>query len=167
MKKYSFWLIPENDLYQDIEKVIVKYTGEYGSPVFVPHVTTHSTVVSTDKQVVNDVQRAISEIESFEVQVGDVEFSTTYFQCVFARIKTSAELLNTHLSLQDALEGEKNHVFMPHASLLYGDFDMQTRENIAKEIRLKTSSFMANKITIVRADSRDPKDWSVVSQVSF
>jgi 2'-5' RNA ligase len=167
MTKFSFWLIPENDLYQELEQVIVENAEKSSSPVFVPHVTLHGPVVSTDKQVVVDVRRAISEIKPFEVQVGDAEFSTTYFQCVFARIRTSAELLNAHLALRNSLGVEEDHVFMPHASLVYGDFDMKIRERIAKEIKLKITHFMASKITIVRADSADPKEWGVVDEVGF
>lgn len=167
MNKFSFWLIPDNDLYKELKEVTQKYGKEYNSPVFEPHVSMHSSVASTDQKVVEDVRRAISAIKSFEVKLGDVEFSSTYFQCIFARIKTSAELLNTHLALKDSLSYKKDHVFMPHAGLVYGDFDMQTREKIAKKINLKTTHFTARKLTIVRADSRDPKDWGILEQVNF
>lgn len=165
MKKFSFWIILENNLYQEIEEVVAKYSKEYNSPVFVPHMTLHNPVVSTDEEVVRKVKQVVRKIKPFEIEVGDVEFSTTYFQCVFVRMKTSADLLNAHLSLKDALGVKEEHVFMPHGSLVYGNFDMETREKIANEIKLKGIKFMANKITIVRADSSDPKDWDVVEQV--
>ena len=86
---------------------------------------------------------------------------------MFARMRTSADLVNAHLILKDALSVEEQHVFMPHASLVYGDFDMVVREKLAHEIKLKSKNFTAEKITIVRANSRDPKEWNIVEQVSI
>jgi len=167
MKKFSFWIIPENDFYQEIEEVVIKYSKEYNSPVFVPHMTLHGSVISTDEDVVRRVEQVASKIKPFEIKIGEVEFSTTYFQCIFVRMKVNAKLLEAHLALKDVLDFKESHVFMPHGSLVYGDFDMETREKIAKEIKLKGIRFMANKITIVRADSSDPKEWDVVDQVSL
>jgi len=167
MKRYGFWIIPENDFYQELKKLIRKYSKKYSSPSFVPHMTIHGSVASTDKNVIEDVLKVASKIKPFEVEVGEVEFSTTYFQCIFARMKTSAIMLNTHLALKKQLKDAENNVFMPHASLVYGDFDMKTREQIVSEIKLKGNKFLANKITIIRANSRDPKDWSTVEHIRF
>jgi len=168
MSKFGFWIIPENELYQELDDLIKKYSKEYGSPTFVPHMTIHGAVDTTsDQEVVEDVRQAVQDIKPFEINVGEVEFSTTFFQCVFARMKTSAPLLDTHLALRRNLGYKESHVFMPHASLVYGDFNMKTREKIASEIVLKETHFMASKITIVRADSNDPKDWEIVEQVNI
>lgn len=164
-KKYGFWVIPENKTYQVFERIIRKYSKKYNAPMFVPHMTIHGVIESTEEKVVRGVKKVADKIRPFEVQVGEVEFSTTYFQCVFARIKTNAKLLNTYLALRDSLEFTEKHVFMPHASLVYGDFDMETREKISKEIEFSNEKFMVNKITIVKADSRDPKNWHIVEQV--
>jgi len=165
MTKYGFWIIPENDTYQEFNKVIKKYANSFDGPTFTPHMTIHGVVISTDEEVVKTVREAVKNIKSFELQVGDVEFSTTYFQCIFARIKTSAKLFNTHLAIRKAFNMNDKNVFMPHASLVYGDFDMETREKITKEIKIQNKSFTADKITIVRADTSDPKDWTIVEQV--
>lgn len=165
MTKFSFWIIPENDVYQEFNKIITKYSDTYTSPKFVPHMTIHGVVESTDKKVVETIHKAVNNIKKFEVEIGAVEFSTTYFQCIFARIKTNAKLFNTHLTIKNAFNINDNNVFMPHASLVYGDFDMETREKIIQEIEIKNNSFMASKITIVRADTSNPKDWAIVDQV--
>lgn len=58
-------------------------------------------------------------------------------------------------------------MYMPHASLVYGDLDMETREKICSEIQLKETEFMANKIVIVRADTSNPDDWDVVNKITL
>ncbi|OGJ15625.1 MAG: hypothetical protein A2632_00370 [Candidatus Pacebacteria bacterium RIFCSPHIGHO2_01_FULL_46_16] len=167
MNEFSFWIIPENELYQELENVIVKYSAEYASPIFIPHLTLHNPIVSTDEQILVAVREAARKIHPFEIQVGAVECSTTYFQSVFVRMKTSAALLTAHMVLKDALGVTEEFVFMPHVSLVYGDFDMTVRDKMAREITITGKSFQAEKITVVRADSRDPKDWDVVGSVSL
>src|SRR3989344_1167618 len=155
MKKFGFWIIPENYFHQELEKMIVVCSQKYGSPIFVPHVSIFGSVVSTDEQVVKKVQQVAGKIKPFEVSIGDVEFSTTYFQCLFVRVKTNAHLLKTHLSLKETFHIGGDIVYMPHASILYGNFDMDAREKIAPEIHFKNTQFTANKISIIRRDSDD------------
>lgn len=167
MNKYSFWIIPDNDFYAELEEIIAKYSAEYKAPVFTPHITIHNPVVSDDKAVVRKVQEAAQKLSPFEIQVGPVEFSTTYFQSVFVRMKTSAELLTAHMTLKESLGVTNDFVFMPHMSLVYGNFSMQVRAQIAREIKILIKSFQAKKITIARADSSDPKDWGIVAEVKL
>ncbi|MDA1079158.1 MAG: 2'-5' RNA ligase family protein [bacterium] len=167
MNKYSFWLVPTNETRQKLQTVVEEYAKIYDSPTFVPHVTICSPIESTDEEVVEAVKRAVADTNPFEVKFADVEFSTTYFQCVFVRAKTTAALLQTHLAIKDAFHDTREHVFMPHASLVYGNFAMKPREKIAQEITLSGLSFFANAVTIVRADTSDPKDWDVVAEVEL
>lgn len=167
MKSFGFWIVPENDVYQELDALIKQYSNEYDAPVFMPHMTIHGPVSSTEKKVVKDVKRSVSNIKPFKIQIGDVEFSTTYFQCVFVRMRTSAHMLDTHLALKKGLGYTDSHVFMPHVSLVYGEFNMSTREKIASKVKLRSTHFIARKIIIARADSRDPKDWEIVEQVSL
>lgn len=168
MQKYGFWVIPENEFYQELKEIITLYSKKYDAPAFVPHMAIFiNQIAPTNEQVVNKVRQAANVTKPFAVSIGDVEFSTTYFQCVFARVRTNAHLLNAHLTLKNAFNIDEEIVYMPHTSLVYGNFDMMTREKIASEIYLKNTQFMANKITIVRMDTRDLKDWDMVEQVSF
>ncbi len=167
MQKYGFWIIPENTSYQELEKIIEEYGLKYNSPLFTPHMTIHGVISSTDEEVIKIVEEVSKKIKPFELEIGEVEFSSTYHQCILARVKTSANLFNVYMFLRKAFGVEVKHVFMPHMSLVYGDFNMEEREKIAKEIKIKNRSFEAKKITIVRADSPDPENWKFVKQVTL
>ena len=149
MKKYGFWIVPENISYQELEKIIEKYGEKYNSPLFTPHMTIHGVVSSTDEEVVKIVEKAVKETKPFGLEIGEVEFSSTYHQCIFARVKTNANLFNAYTSLRKAFGAEEKHVFMPHISLVYGDFDMEEREKIIKEIEVKNKNFEATKILLL------------------
>jgi len=148
MRKYGFWIIPENEVYDEMQEAITKYSSKYKTPSFKPHMTIHTVVSSTDERVVKDTKKAVAKINPFKLTVGNIEFSTTFFQCVFARINTNANLMNAHLALREHLKYKDKHVYMPHASLVYGDLDMETREKICSEIKLKGKEFTANTLLL-------------------
>lgn len=167
MKKYGFWIFPENELYQEIESIIRKYSTAHKTPFFPPHLTIHGVVDSTDTKVIETTQGAVKNIQPFELELGDVEFSNTYFQSIFVRVKTSAKLLSAHMAISQGFGITEPKTYMPHISLVYGDFPMSKREKIAAEITLRNRKFTASKITIVRADTADPADWDTVGTVKL
>ncbi len=167
MNKYGFWITPDGEVFAELQKTINELASRYTAPTFSPHMTLHGVVESTDSQVVEKVQNAIKNTQPFKLELGVVEFSTTYFQCVFVRIKTNANLVNAHLELRNAFDSPANHVFMPHASLLYSDMNMEEREKVSNSITITESSFVANEVTIVRADESNPKTWEVVAKVLY
>ncbi len=167
MSTFSFWIIPENDFYQELESVIAKYSKEYGYPIFPPHLSLHPALTADEVTLVGQVKEAARKILPFEMQVGPVECSTTYHQSVFVRLRTSAELLTAHMTLKQALGVTEKFVFMPHISLVYGDFDMHLRDSIAQKITLTGTSFQATAITLVREDSPEPNDWNIVERISL
>lgn len=167
MIRYSLWIIPENESQLEMQQVVKKYSQQFGYTQFTPHVTLYEVSGREEQEVIEGVKQIASEIEPFELEFGDVEFSTTYFQSVFLRVKTVAHLLNAHLKLRMKFNSDDNHVYMPHISLVYGEHDMETKEEIAKEIKINSKGFKAEKISIVKSTSNDPKDWHVIEQVKF
>ncbi len=165
-RKYGFWIIPENDLYNELNSIIRKYSIVHKTPIFVPHLTLHGVVSSTDEEVVEVVRKVVKSLTPFNLELGQAEFSNTYYQCVFARVKTSASLFNANAAINNGFKVEKQ-VFMPHMSLVYGDFTVEEREKIAHEITIDNKFFEANKVSIVRADSPNPDLWAIVEQMNL
>lgn len=165
MSKYGFWIIPDGETYESLRATINHLAEQHSAPIFSPHMTIHGVVESTDDQIIKKVQRAAKHIFQFKLELGLVEFSSTYFQCIFVRLKTTAPLFNAHLELRKAFGITEKHVYMPHASLLYSDMSMNEREKVTQSIKLKPSSFTAKAISIVRADQHDPATWEVVAKI--
>lgn len=165
MKKYSIWINPQGSAQNELTQIIQTLAKEYHGPIFSPHLTLCGGLESTDDEVEEKAFKAVKNISPFSLEFGPVEFSTTYFQCVLIRIKTTAKLVNTHLALKKSFGIEEEHVFMPHISLLYSKMDMEKREQAAQSVQVKTKSFTANEITITRADSPDPQTWKVVKTI--
>jgi len=104
-------------------------------------------------------------MDPINLTLGQVSFSTTYFQSVFVRVESTAELLDLNLDLKKEFEME-NNVFMPHISLLYGVDDMRLREKIASDIKIARFSFRADRLIIVPVDG-NPHGWKSGLEIPF
>lgn len=157
MQQYAIWIIPQEPVYSTLKQAIDQLAKEFSSPTFEPHMT---LLVSTRKEL-SEIEQLVRELanqtEHFEVSLGSVSFSTTYFQSVFVRVNSTAKLMQLNLDAKNLLQ-EENNVFMPHISLLYGEHDMATREKAADKIVLPHSKFMVASFVITPA-TLNPKDW--------
>jgi len=167
MHNFGFGFIPENEFYAELEQLINTYSKKFSTPSFLPHVTIYRDEINSKKAIVAKVNTAAKQIQPFKIEIGDVEFSTTLHQCVFARMKTSAQIMNAHLMMKKVFHNNDSHAFMPHASIVYGDLSMETREKISQEVHLHSKSFMAKKITIFLCDSNKPEEWGIEEQIEL
>lgn len=160
--KYCVWIIPPQPIFDELNKIITNLSAEYRGPVF----KSHMTLLGSTECKLDDIQKAVEAVarntKKLKLSLGPVSFSTTYFQSVLVRVNSTAQLMQLNLDLKRAL-GIENNLFMPHISLMYGDHDMNTREEIAAKIKLGNTSFIADSIVIVPvAEKSEPKDWEPV-----
>jgi len=120
-------------------------------------------VLATEEEILAQTKQLAKIISPFTASVTEISFSTTYYQAVFARIKSSAPLMEASQNSTKRF-GLATTVFMPHISLLYGDMDMQTREKIVSEVFLPRLSFEVNTL-IITESTPDPKDWKHVLDI--
>ncbi len=167
MNKYTLWIVPPLDIKNILEKIILDLSKTYGGPSFEPHMTLLGDIETSEKAILEGTKALASRINAFQLVLGEVSFSTTYFQNVFVRVKSSAKLMEANLASKQIFNME-NSLFMPHISLLYGDHGMEIREKIASQVELPPGLvFEADKITVVTSSSRDPRDWQHVEDLIF
>lgn len=146
---YSLWVTPTPDISHILQGVIDNLASEFDAPVFQPHMTLLGDISGKEDEVLEKAVLLSADLEPFLIELGEISFSTTYFQNIFVRIKSGAPLMNANLEAKEIYSFE-NNVFMPHMSLLYGDHDMEVREKIASRVRIpKGLSFTADTLTLV------------------
>lgn len=160
--KYCVWIIPPQPVFDELNTIISDLSAEYKSPVF----KSHMTLLGSTERELDDIRKAVEAVakntKKLNLSLGPISFSTTYYQSVLVRVGSTAELMQLNLDLKKAL-GIENSVFMPHISLMYGDHDMKTREEIAAKIKLQSTSFIVDSIVIVPiAENSKPEDWEPV-----
>ena len=163
-KRYSLWIIPSSSLKKSLDEIILKLAKKYKSPKFEAHMTLLGDINSDEKTIIQKTKKLVSKTKTFPLQLGEISFSTTYFQSVFVRVKSTAKLMETNLKAKRIFQMD-NNVFMPHISLLYGNHKMILREKIAKEIKLpKNKSFKAKNIIVVPS-TQTPAEWEHLAEI--
>ena len=156
-EKYSIWVIPPEPLYGQLKDTIEKLSREFGSPTFEPHMTLLGNINQNDEDIEVKIKEMANITNKFELSLGSISFSTTYFQSVFVRINSTTELMELNLKAKGLFNME-NNVFMPHISLLYGIDDMKIRETVASKINLPNSSFIVDELIVTPATD-NPDEW--------
>lgn len=158
MAKYTLWIVPADPVKYLLQKIILDLSKKYGTPGFEPHATLLGDIEVKEEEILAGTKKLASMLKPFNLALGEISFSTTYFQSVFVRVKSNAKLMQANL-LAKQIFNMPNNLFMPHVSLMYGVDDMETREKIATEIKLPADlSFQADKIIIIPT-TENPKYW--------
>ncbi len=135
-------------------------------PKFEPHITIAfaGLLKGEAKSILPVVEKAVKNIPPVPIEFTEVSVSTTYFQCVFARVKPNLELLRAHQYINGALRHHDPSMYIPHMSLVYGNMDLVQRFAIARKIKLPIIKFLADRLCVINADSLNPKTWKHVAE---
>lgn len=162
---YSLWVTPPPDIANILQDIIDNLANELNSPVFQPHMTLLD-MPGGQQEVLEKAVLLAKELEPFNIEFGEISFSTTYFQNVFVRIKSNTKLMEANLKAKSIYQVE-NNVFMPHMSLLYGDHDMEVREKIASRVKIpKGLSFTVDKLVLIPKTLVNA-DWKPIAHIGL
>ena len=165
-KLYSLWITPTSDLKESLDELILKLSKKYKSPRFEAHMTLLGNIDSDEKTMIQKTKELTSETKTFSLQLDEISFSTTYFQSVLVRVRSTDELMEANLKAKKVFQMD-NNVFMPHISLLYGNHQMKLRGKIASEIELpKYKYFKAEKIIVIPS-TQNPAEWAHLAEISL
>jgi 2'-5' RNA ligase len=161
---YSIWLIPEGEDREKLQKVVNTLAGEFGAPVFQPHIT----IVPDYEAELNDILDVLPGLSwksrgPLKITFSGPSIGESYYRSVYMLAEKSPELLELFSSIRNQIKFEGD-VF-PHMSLIYGDFDVETRKKISNraiELLPKQFSFGVSKITLFNT----PRDQESGDRVS-
>lgn len=164
---YHLWLKPNGAVRGLLVQTIQKLADELGSPVFEPHVTLLANLIGTEEEHIQRSRIAAQQLQSFEVMLIDPAHDTTYFQCLFLRIEQTPSLMNAHTVARRVFE-KPAEIYMPHLSLAYGLYAESLKRNIICDLPsdLRTS-FEVTALSLLKAESDDPRDWHQIGSYPF
>lgn len=162
MSKFGLFLIPSTSQYKEYTKTIKTLCNKYSIPEFDAHVTVIGTIESDENEAVSKVKKIAEGYKKMEVEFLGINFSDTYYKCVFAQIKMTPQLLNLYKELGTTFQYIGKSAFFPHMSFLYGDFSSEEKSNIAEQVKVE-KELLLDKLVIVR-DGPLPIDWTHVAE---
>ncbi len=152
-KGYSLWLIPTGKAYDKLSGLIQKLAKDNSAPLFYPHVTLLGGVMQSEDHVLERTEQLVLGQNPFPITLNSVDYQDYYFRTLFVRTEITDPLQALYdrakevFGMQDALD------FMPHLSLMYGNFSEAVKEQIIKDIgRDQTTEFTVNSVQIFKTD---------------
>ena len=157
---YSIWLMPEGNVKYDLRNVIYMLSANFGGPLFTPHVTLVGSFLGSEKELLHKTEIISKKIKPFEIYFGDIEYSVEFFRSLFLKIKVNTELIKARDIACKELNWIKND-YIPHLSLVYGDYDTKEKEHMISNIKIIADRFLVDHIFLAHNDEINLK-WEVI-----
>lgn len=132
-QEYSLWLMPDGPVQQAMADIIRKLSAEYSTPLFPPHITLLGELTLPEDQLIARAHQVASLLRPYRVELGRVEYLDLYFRALFVHIKETPPVMRAGAVARQVF-GIETGTYLPHLSLLYGDFAPEVKESIIGKI---------------------------------
>jgi len=158
-EKYSLWLMPAGDVYDRLSGIIQRFSSRYGGPTFAPHVTLLGQCVGPIRELMRKTAAVAAGSRPLSIRLQAIDFLDEYYRCLFVRGAPSEPLRKAHRAACHAFGRKREPAFMPHLSLLYGNFPQSLKKQAIEEMGPPLDiQFTARRIHLYRTHG-DPSQW--------
>lgn len=165
-------MVPKGAALDTFQAAITKWAGVFGSPTFIPHVTLVAGLMDPVDQVTQRTRAVAAGITPFAARVKSVTSGSMYFQSVYARLESDtdvgAAIVAANKAAQLALTPGKLVDYMPHLSLVYGDFTDADKVEAIRELDKALSGLEFNIESVqVWSTQGEVSEWYLVDDIPF
>ncbi|HXE58267.1 MAG TPA: 2'-5' RNA ligase family protein [Gemmatimonadales bacterium] len=132
--RLALWFLPEGAPYRALQALIARLSAEHRSPLFEPHVTLLGHITLPAEEAKARAERLARLLHPFTLRLNRAERGTGYFRALYLRAEPDPALREAHRLARTVFGREGDPPYLPHLSLLYGDFPVATRQRILAEI---------------------------------
>lgn len=165
-KRYSLWIMPAGDVYDRLKDIILRLSLKYSTPRFEPHITLIGGLSGSEEEILSRISRLTASLRPFTVKLTKTEYLDEYYRCLFLRAKETDDLLNAYALAGKIFDNLQEEKYMPHLSLMYGDFPAKIKEEIAMEIGNLDIAFEVNSIHVIMTGD-NPELWQRIKEFPF
>ena len=158
--------MPSGDVYNRLVNLISQLSKKYSAPNFEPHVTLLSQVVGSEEEIIAKASQLADSLRPYEIKLTTVNYLDEYFKCLFVRIKETEDVMRANEKARERCR-HPDAKYMPHLSLLYGNFSPKIKEDIIKEIGKEINmSFKVKSINLFFTEG-EVKNWYRVKEFNL
>ena len=155
--------MPRGDVYDRLSRIIQRLSDRYGAPQFPPHVTLLGGCVGARRDVIGKSARLAAAVRPLVLRLEEIGFLDEYLRCLFVHVALTLPLRKAHRAARQAFGRERKPAFMPHLSLLYGNFPRSVKEEIAAEMGPRLDvQFKVRSLDLWKGHD-DPRNWRRVA----
>lgn len=164
---YSINILPAGEEYNRFETLIIELAEECGAPLFAPHVTVLGQASLDEDSALELMEKLVSNQQPFTLTLNKVDYRDYFFRALYVLAEKTEPLVELHEKAKQIF-GKKNVAeYMPHLSLLYGDFKPELKKKIIKEIgKEQPAVFEVNSLHLFRTEG-EADEWYPVAEFPF
>jgi 2'-5' RNA ligase len=149
-------------------------SSELGTFEFLPHITLVAAMEKGEDDAVWRTKALAAELAPYSFEIDEIWYRDAYFQCVYAKMKRTDAVVHANTLAREFFpERRSDPDYMPHLSLVYGDFDEATKQNeIIPKLRKLMMTDGTDQYSVVPVDAievwstqGDAKDWYRVESI--
>lgn len=84
--------------------------------------------------MISKTQELASLIHPLPIQLTTIAYTDSYYRALFVKVDHSAEIFTAYQQAKKLFPSHQKIGYVPHLSLLYGNFSIETKKEIIKEI---------------------------------
>lgn len=150
---YHVFLMPRDEVAEELQILIGKLSEEYGGPIFPPHVTVLGRIQGDDETVLRNANVLAAGMEPFTLTLGELQSKDAYYKALFATIVEQYVMHALHDRAADNFAMEPDTSYEAHLSLLYGNYPEERKAQTRAELNIPEISFVADAIHVYRTPS--------------
>ncbi|MGD1101248.1 MAG: 2'-5' RNA ligase family protein [Terriglobia bacterium] len=126
--------MPTGDVCDRLSRILNGLSARFGAPGFSPHVTLLGGGVGPPRELIRKSARVAAALRPFAIRLEEIDFRDEYFRCLFVHAALTEPLRKAHQAARQAFGHGRERAFMPHLSLLYGNFPRSLKEGVIAEM---------------------------------
>ena len=159
--------MPRGDVCDGLLRILHPLSARYGAPQFPPHVTLLGGCVGPRRELIRQSARVAASLRPFIIRLDQIDFSDEYFRCLFVHAALAEPLRKAHQAACQVFGRGREPAFMPHLSLLYGDFPRRLKEEVMAEMgRRLDVQFKVRSLHLYRTHG-EPRLWRQVARFAL
>jgi len=156
--------MPGGDVRDRLSRILHRLSDRNGAPEFDPHVTLLGSCVGERIDLIQRSARVAAALPPFTIRLGEVDFRDEYFRCLFVHVELTEPLRRAYQAACLEFGRNREPAFMPHLSLLYGDFAGSIKETLIAEVGPRLDvQFKVRSLHLYRTQG-EPRLWREVAR---
>jgi len=164
-KTLSIWLMPNNDII-DYSNIVQDICKSLGKKPIIPHITLVSSFDNTIDYSLKKLDQLFSNQKSFLIKSNGFLLTNHYFKSICMKIDMNNTIKKLRNKSLEHFQCKEDNNYIPHMSLVYGDFDDNIKKEIVEENKklLSKNEIMVSSIAIATNDEEN-LDWKIIKEV--
>ena len=159
--------MPENSAYKALKSNIDMINKHLNGPDFDPHITLVSSFLGREEHLVEKTKTISNKITPFNITFNKIKYLDEFFRSLFITIASDNQFKSARKialsELGDFKRRKKKNNYIPHMSLVYGDYKQEEKKRMIRSIISIPKGFFVKNIFLAFNDEINLK-WKIVKK---